>query len=83
MQQVINPKGTEIHTCQPIGTDKVLFLQNQNNASVVKLYNKVTKKFEIEKELKELIGGVHGQCRRFRMTDKGTYCSIFIYPYIL
>ena len=23
-----SPKGTEIHTCQPIGVDKVLFLQN-------------------------------------------------------
>ena len=70
-----NPAGTEIHTCQPIGTDKVLFLQNQGNASVVKLYNKVTKKYEIDKELKELSGPVHGQCRRLRMTDKGTFVA--------
>ena len=70
-----NPKGTEIHTCQPIGVDKVLFLQNQGNASVVKLYNKVTGKYEIDKELRELSGNVHGQCRRFRMTNKGTYVA--------
>jgi hypothetical protein len=70
-----NPQGTEIHTCQPIGIDKVLFLQNQGEASVVKLYNKVTGKFEIDKELKELSGGVHGQCRRLRMTSNGTYVA--------
>lgn len=70
-----NPKGSEIHTCQPIGVDKVLFLQNQGDASVVKLYNKVTGKYEIDKELKELRGNVHGQCRRFRMTNRGTYLA--------
>lgn len=70
-----NPKGTEIHTCQPIGIDKVLFLQNQGDASVVKLYNKVTGEYEIDKELKELSGNVHGQCRRLRMTSKGTYVA--------
>ena len=70
-----NPEGTEIHTCQPIGVDKVLFLQNEGNASIVRLYNKVTKKFEIEKELKELNGGPHGQGRRFRLTADGTYVA--------
>ncbi len=47
-----SPKGTEIHTCQPIGVDKVLFLQNQSDVAIVKLYNKVTAKYEIEKERK-------------------------------
>lgn len=70
-----NPEGSEIHTCQPIGLDKVLFLQNQGDASVVKLYNKVTGEFEVEKELKELSGNKHGQCRRLRMTSKGTYVA--------
>ncbi|MVM30886.1 hypothetical protein GO755_12665 [Spirosoma sp. HMF4905] len=70
-----SPKGTEIHTCQPIGVDKVLFLQNQSDVAIVKLYNKVTGKYEIEKELKELGKGPHGQCRRFRMTSKGTYVA--------
>ncbi|GAB3953998.1 hypothetical protein GCM10028805_38700 [Spirosoma harenae] len=70
-----SPKGTEIHTCQPIGVDKVLFLQNQSDVAQVKLYNKVTGKFEVEKELKELGKGPHGQCRRFRMTSKGTYLA--------
>lgn len=70
-----SPKGTEIHTCQPIGVDKVLFLQNQDKVAVVKLYNKVTGKYELEKELSELGNGPHGQCRRFRMTNKGTYVA--------
>lgn len=70
-----NPEGTEIHTCQPIGVDKVLFLQNQGDAAVVKLYNKQSKTFVIEKELKELSGNKHSQCRRFRMTSRGTYIA--------
>ncbi len=70
-----NPAGTEIHTCQPIGVDKVLFLQNQGDASVVKLFNKATGAFEIDKELKELSGNKHGQCRRLRMTSRGTYIA--------
>ncbi len=70
-----NPKGTEIHTCQPIGLDKVLFLQNQDPVSVVKLYNKVTGEYELDKELKELTGKAHSQCRRLRMTSRGTYIA--------
>lgn len=68
-----NPKGTEIHTCQPIGVDKVLFLQNETGAAVVKLWNKKTKTFEIDKRLPEIGGGPHGQCRRLRYTPQGTY----------
>jgi hypothetical protein len=70
-----NPKGTEIHTCQPIGVDKVLFLENHEDVAFVKLYNKVTKKFEIDKELKGLGNGPHGQCRRLRQTAQGTYVA--------
>ncbi|MDB5242538.1 MAG: hypothetical protein JWP57_3163 [Spirosoma sp.] len=70
-----SPKGTEIHTCQPIGIDKVLFLQNQSDVAMVKLYNKVTGKYELEKELSGLGKGPHGQCRRFRLTSKGTYVA--------
>lgn len=68
-----NPAGTEIHTCQPIGTDKVLFLQNEQAGAVVKLYNKKTKLYEIDKRLPEIGGGAHGQCRRLRYTPQGTY----------
>lgn len=68
-----NPAGTEIHTCQPIGVDKVLFLQNESAGAVVKLYNKKTKTYEIDKRLPEIAGGAHGQCRRLRMTPQGTY----------
>lgn len=68
-----NPVGSEIHTCQPIGFDKVLFVQNQGEASIVKIYNIVTKEFELEKELKELSGKRHTQCRRIRKTSQGNY----------
>jgi hypothetical protein len=68
-----NPAGTEIHTCQPIGIDKVLFLQNETGGARVRLYNKVTKTYEVDKLLTNLAGAVHGQCRRLRMTAKGTY----------
>lgn len=68
-----NPAGTEIHTCQPIGIDKVLFLQNEEGGSVVKLYNKKTRTYEINKKLPEYGGNVHTQCRRMRMTAQGTY----------
>lgn len=68
-----NPGGTEIHTCQPIGVDKVLWLQNEPGGSVVKLYNKKTKAYEIDKLVPEFGGGVHTQCRRLRYTKAGTY----------
>lgn len=70
-----NPAGTQIHSCQPIGLDKVLFLQNQAPNSVAKLYNIVTKKFEFEKDVKVLTGDVHPQGRRLRMTGRGTYIA--------
>jgi hypothetical protein len=68
-----NPAGTEIHTCQPIGVDKVLWLQNEDAGSVVKLYNKKTKTFEIDHRMLEYGGKVHTQCRRLRMTAQGTF----------
>lgn len=68
-----NPQGTEIHTCQPIGVDKVLFLQNENAGAVVKLYNKKTKTYEIDHRMTDIAGGPHGQCRRLRYTPQGTY----------
>ncbi len=70
-----NPAGTQIHSCQPIGIDKVLFLQNQVPNSIARLYNITTKKFEFEKDVPVLTGAVHPQGRRLRMTGRGTYIA--------
>jgi hypothetical protein len=67
------PGNAEFHTCQPIGVDKVLFLQNEDAGALVRLYNIKTKTFEMEHRLPEIGGGPHGQCRRLRMTPQGTY----------
>ena len=66
------PKGTEIHTAQPIGKDHILFIQNGDPA-VVKVVNIASggtvKEFAIPvKNLK----GVHGQFRHARLTANGT-----------
>jgi hypothetical protein len=66
------PAGTEIHTAQPIGTDKVLYVQNGDPAKVV-VVNIVTGKTEREfvvpvKNPKS----VHGHFRHARLTAAGT-----------
>jgi outer membrane protein assembly factor BamB len=66
------PAGTEIHTAQPIGTDKVLYVQNGDPAKVV-VVNIATGKTEREfvvpvKNPKS----VHGQFRHARLTEAGT-----------
>jgi len=66
------PVGTEIHTAQAIGTDKVLYVQNGDPAKVV-VVNIVTGKTEREfvvpvKNPKS----VHGHFRHARLTDAGT-----------
>jgi outer membrane protein assembly factor BamB len=66
------PKGTEIHTAQPIGKDHVLFVQNGDPA-VVKVVNLVSdrtiKEFTIPVKNPK---GVHGQFRHARLTAGGT-----------
>jgi len=67
------PKGTEIHTSQPIGDDRVLIMQNGNPAKAM-ILEKATNKV-----LKELVlptrrpDGVHGQFRHIRLTEAGTF----------
>lgn len=66
------PKGKEIHTAMPIGTDHVLYVQNGDPA-IVKVVN--IKSGEIKKEFQVPVGnptGVHGQFRHGRLTDRGT-----------
>ena len=66
------PKGTEIHTAQPIGKDHVLFVQNGDPA-VVKVVNiasdRTIKEFAIPVKNPK---GVHGQFRHARLTAGGT-----------
>jgi hypothetical protein len=66
------PAGTEIHTAQPIGMDRIVYVQNGDPAKVVVL-NWVTSKTEREflvpvKNPKS----VHGHFRHARLTDAGT-----------
>ena len=67
------PEGTEVHTAQPIGKDKVLIMQNGNPAKL-KLISK--KSGQVEKELTLPTrdpNHVHGQFRHIRMTKAGTF----------
>lgn len=70
------PKGTEVHTAQPIGPDKVLLCQNGTPAKAL-LVNKRTGKIEMEHELATKSPddpkSVHGQFRHIRMTRAGTW----------
>jgi hypothetical protein len=72
------PQGTEIHTCQPIGLDKVLYVQNGLPPKAI-IVNKFTGKVEVEHALpapsETEQRTVHAQFRRFRMTAAGTYLA--------
>jgi outer membrane protein assembly factor BamB len=66
------PAGSEIHTAQPIGNDKVLFIQNGNPA-LLRVVNISTGKTLVEFKLP--VGNaekVHPQFRHSRLTDAGT-----------
>lgn len=66
------PDGTEIHTIQPIGEDKVLFVQNGRPAKVVIMEipsTSIIKEFTLPTSEN---GSVHGQFRNARLTNKGT-----------
>ena len=70
------PPGTECHSAQPIGPDKVFLCLNGTPAKCL-LINKTTGKVEIEHELATKNPtdpkSVHGQFRHIRMTRQGTY----------
>ena len=67
---------TEIHCCQPIGLDKVLFIRNGLPPKLM-VVNIKTGVVEVEHELPFSKpgnpGGIHGQYRRVRYTAQGTY----------
>jgi hypothetical protein len=68
------PKGTEIATCQPIGLDKVMFIQNGKPPRLI-VMDKKTGKPDVDHELPYDLtkGSVHTQFRRARVTPQGTY----------
>jgi hypothetical protein len=75
------PAGTEIHTCQPIGLNKVMFVLNGLPPKLM-VVNIKNHKVEVEHELpaRSLTdkGTIHGQFRRVRYTAQGTYLVPFL-----
>ncbi len=73
--------GTEIHTCQPIGTDKVLFILNGLPPRLM-VVNIKTKAVEVNHVLPAISAtdprSVHAQFRRVRYTAQGTYLVSFL-----
>jgi hypothetical protein len=75
------PPGTEIHTCQPIGLDKVMFVLNGLPPKLM-VVNIKTSAVEVEHALPAPSltdqSTVHGQFRRVRYTAQGTYLVPFL-----
>jgi hypothetical protein len=71
------PKGTEIHTVQPIGLDKVLLVENGTPPRLL-IINIKTGAVKVNHVIPDAGAGVHGQFRRFRMTASGTYLAPFL-----
>jgi len=69
-------KHTEIHCCQPIGLDKVMFVLNGLPPKLM-VVNTKTGAVEVEHALPfrepPNPNGIHGQYRRTRVTAQGTY----------
>ena len=68
------PAGTEIHACQPIGLDKVLFIENglPPHLRVVEVEHALPSPSLTDPR------SVHGQFRRVRYTAQGTYLVPFL-----
>ena len=75
------PAGSEIHTAQPIGTDRVMFVINGLPPRLM-VVNTKTNKTEVEHVLPAPSAtdprSVHGQFRRARVTPQGTYLVSFL-----
>jgi hypothetical protein len=71
------PKGTEIHSVQPLGLDKVVLMQNGTPPKIM-VINKKSGAVETQHEIEGAGSGVHGQFRRLRVTALGTYLVPFL-----
>jgi hypothetical protein len=65
------PPGTEVHSIQPVGPDRVLIMRNGNPAQAM-IINTATGKTEKEIPIPTPVTGTHGQFRHIRMTPAGT-----------
>ncbi|MGA7831554.1 MAG: hypothetical protein WCA21_11375 [Terracidiphilus sp.] len=66
------PAGFEVHTAVPIGTERVLYIQNGDPA-LLRVVNIVTGATEKEIKLKtKMPPSTHGQFRHARLTPQGT-----------
>jgi hypothetical protein len=65
------PPGTEIHSCQSIGKDRVLIMRNGNPAQAM-IINTANGQTEKEIPIPTPVKGTHGQFRHIRMTPAGT-----------
>lgn len=75
------PAGTEIHACQPIGLDKVLFVVNglPPRLMVVNIRTGATEVQHVLPAISETDrSSVHAQFRRVRYTAQGTYLLPFL-----
>jgi hypothetical protein len=76
------PRGTEIHTCQPIGFDKVMFVLNGLPGPRLMIVNIHTKAVEVDHQLPAVsatdVTTIHPQFRRMRITAQGTYLASFL-----
>lgn len=72
---------TEVHTCQPIGLDKVMFVVNGLPPKLM-IVNIKTGKVEVEHTLPvttpQTPADIHAQFRRARVTAQGTYLVSFL-----
>jgi hypothetical protein len=74
------PGHTEVHTCQPIGLDKVMFVLNGLPPKLM-IVNIKTGKVEVEHEIpydQPDTKNIHAQFRRVRVTAKGTYLASYL-----
>ena len=71
------PAGTEIHTVQPIGLEKVLLMEN-GKPPKLKIIDKRTGAVEVEHAMPDDGKGVHAQFCRIRRTAQGTYLVPFL-----
>lgn len=75
------PKGTEIHSAQPVGLDKVLLVQNglpPKLLVVVKATGAIATEFALPAQSLNDPRTVHAQFRRVRMTAAGTFLLSYL-----
>ena len=75
-----NADHTEVHTCQPIGLDKVMFVLNGLPPRLL-IVNIKTDVVEVNHELPcqaTNAKSIHGQFRRARVTAQGTYLVSYL-----